>query len=334
MRKLSVYVTGIPAFVEDYRRAIAVNALTPTTVQVGQECGHVEDVTIPAHFPSVRVPFNHIEDPQNYPTGHDWNVAAAPGVFPPDDPANPTSPVRSTLIKFLRFQEVELPPSTTPASIDNTPLNATGIPVDVQVANGPAPDASSLLWLAPMSSLGTSATAIDPRHVVKNPSEDVAAYIRFPYGKMSTAVATRFKFVAVTAVNGTQTGTLDRAVAQLVVCQLDVPDDAFSVWCRDYLPTGGAGHFQIRFKRDIPDPWLVFSCTSLEDTFQLPMGEETLRTDFHFRLVYRLAAGRVAAQDIALPQAVNPAAHLGVPRPLGAGGCVPPVYGGGGTGGQ
>lgn|GEM_PF-4903036 len=320
MRELSVYVTGIAAFVEDYRRVVAVDASHPVTMTVAGERGQSNQVTVPGHFPYLRMPFDHIEDPENYAISHDWDTSAAPGVFPDPEGDN----IQPSLLKFLHYQEVVLPDSTTPASVDMTPLNATGLPIKNQ-------DDASVLWLPTMESLGTPARTIDPKHVVANPTE-IAAYIRFPNGRMTTAFPTQFKFVSVSAADGKAAGTLNRAVAQLVVCKMDVPDEAFTVVCRDYQAGGGSGDFNVNFKAGMAEPWMVFACTSLEDAFQLPTVDEKFGIDLHFRLVYSLAQGTVTEADIALPKSINPGP--GVPRPLGAGKCVPPLFSGGGTGGK
>jgi len=128
MRELSVYVTGIAAFVEDYRRVVAVDASHPITMTVAGERGQSNQVTVPGHFPYLRMPFDHIEDPENYAISHDWDTSAAPGVFPDPEGDN----IQPSLLKFLHYQEVVLPDSTTPASVDMTPLNATGLPIKNQ----------------------------------------------------------------------------------------------------------------------------------------------------------------------------------------------------------
>jgi hypothetical protein len=326
MREFSVYTTGITSLVEDYRRAVAINAPRPITMTVSKGPGQSENVTVPAHLPYVRVPINHLDDTtlSQFTISHDWDVSVAPGVFPNQDIANPNSLIRPTVVKFLHFHEVVLPPSDTPPSVDDTPLNNTGIPSDK--------DRTSIHWLASMKSLGTPATTIDPRHVVKDPV-DVAAYLRFPQGRISTAFATNFKCVSVSALDGKLVGTLHQAVAQLIVCKLNVPDEEFTVLCRDY-GSGDAGDFEITFKAGVPDPWMVFACTSLDDAFQLPSVEEKFGTDMHFRLVYGLAAGAVPDDYIALPKSINPAPNGGGPRPLGSGHCIPPGWSGGSTGGQ
>lgn len=317
MRELSIYVTGIAAFVEDYRRAIAVNALQPAAMEVEGKL-----VTVPAHFPYVRLPFDQIVDPENYSISHDWSTSAAPGIFP--------NVIEPTLVKFLRFHEVILPDSKTPPTIDDTPLNATRIPIRTATPGGPPVDDTSVLWLAPMEFL-TSASTIDPQHVVENPGEAVAAYVRFPKGRISTASPTSFKFVSVSAADGTPAGQLDQAVAQLMVCRLSVPEEAFTVLCRDYRD-GGKNDFAINFTAGAQNIWMVFACTSLEDALQLPSVEDQFGVDTHFTLVYRLAQS-VKDDDVVLPKSLIPQENVGDPKPLGAGRCVPPRFKGGSTGG-
>jgi hypothetical protein len=327
MREFSVYITGIMSFVEDYRRAVAVNASRPIAMTVSKGPGLSENVTVPAHFPYVRIPINYLDDTMlsRFAIAHDWDISAAPGVFPIQNPDDPESVIRQTVLKFLHFHEVVLPASDTPPSVDDTPLNDTGIP-DHDT------DGASIGWLASMESLGTPAKTIDPRHVVKDPL-DVAAYIRFPQGEISTAVATNFKFVSVSAFDGRLMGTLHQAVAQLLVCTLEVPDDEFTVSCRDYR-SGDVGDFDITFRAGVPEPWMVFACTSLDDAFQLPSVDEKYGTDTHFRLVYGLAKGIVTDVDIALPKSLTPAPNSGPARPLGSGHCIPIGFTGGAAGGQ
>jgi hypothetical protein len=314
MRELSVYVTGIAAFVEDYRRVMAVNAIQPTAVKVAGR-----QVTVPAHFPYVRIPRDHVAEPESS-ISHEWNTMAVPGLF--------ADPRQKTFVRFLHFHEVVLP-DTDPdqPSLDETPINATGLPVMEQEENGLPEDHSSVLWLAPMEKL-TKASTIDPRHVVKNPGVDVAAYIRFPKGRISTAAPTPFRFVAVKEADGKTTGQLNQAVAQLMVCKMKVPDDAFEVKCRDYR-NNGANDFTIQFKGGVADPWMVFACTSLEDALQLPSAGVDFGVDTHFRLVYRLVAA-LKEDDVVLPKSIPPAPNA---KPLGGGGCVPPRLKGGSTGG-
>src|ERR1051325_946080 len=306
MREFSVYTTGIIAFVEDYRRAVAVNAPRSVAMTVSNGPGRSEDITIPAHFPYIRIPINHLDDTTlaQFRIVHDWNVSGATTIFPITDPDNPGSQLRQTVVQFLNFQEVVLSASNTPASIDNTPLNIPNNDHSVQ-------------WLVRMEELGTTADTIDPRHVVKDPL-DVAAYIRFPSGAVSTALTTKtFKCVSVNILDGKLAGTLQRAVAQLLVCKFEVPDEEFTVRCRDYRP-GPDPDFEIVFKADVPNPWMVFASTSLDDAFQLPSVEPKYGTDTHFRHLYGLAPGVVTDADIALPKSLEPAPHAGMGRPLGS----------------
>jgi len=326
MREFSVFVMGIAAFVEDYRRVVAVNASRPMTLTlVKEEGGHSEDVTVPAHFPYVRVPFNHVDvdTQQRFAISQDWDISAAPGAFP-SDPGNPNPMIRQTLVRFLSSHEVILPvESDTPPSVDLTPLNQNGIPI--------AADRHSALWLPSLDSMGAKKTKIDPVHIVKDPNPDaVAAYIRFPRGRISTATPTDFRFVSVTPVDGKKSGSLNRAVAQLMACKMSVPDGAFVVSCRDYRAVGALPPFEIKYKAGIANPWMVFASTSLEDALQLPSVEEQFGIDHHFRLVYGLAEGPVGADDIALPKSITPESGA---KPLGTGRCVPPLLKGGSTGG-
>lgn len=319
MRELSVFVTGIAAFVEDYRRVLAVDAPDPVRMTVGSGRGETSDVVIPAHFPYVRVPLGHVDDVtlQQFRITQDWDVSVAPDQFPPDN-AQTSHLIRQTVVRFLRYHEVVLPDSDTAPTVDLKALNATKLPTGA--------DKTSLEWVTSMTELGTTAVRIDPRHVTANPT-DVAAYVRFPKGHISTAFVTKFKFVSVNAVDAKPSGSLDQAVAQLIVCTINVPDDAFTVTCRGY---NGASDFNIVFKAGVAKPWMVFACTSLEDALQLrpPM----FGLDHHFRLVYKLADSTVRATDIALPKSIQPA-NVGPARPLGEGGCVPPRFSGGSTGG-
>lgn len=321
MREFSVYTTGITAFVEDYRRAIAVNAPRPITMTVSKGLGQSETLTVPAHFPYVRVPIKHLDDTtltRGFRISHDWDVGDAAGAFPPETEGATTS-VLHTVIKFLNFHEVILPESASPAKIDDTPL-----PNDK--------NETSVHWLASMNSLGTTATKIDPRHVVKDPV-DVAAYVRFPHGTISTAFVTQFKCVSVSALDGKLAGTLNRRVAQLLVCKMQVPDTEFKVEFRNYAGNPGE-NFKITFKAREPDPWMVFACTSLDDAFQLPTVEETFGTDTHFRLVYGLAGESVTDANVALPKSINPSPNGEKAKPLGTPRCIPPGFSGGSTGGQ
>jgi hypothetical protein len=330
MRDFSVFVTGIAAFVGDYRRVLAVDAARPTTMNVTDENGKTSEVTVPAHFPYLRLPTQHIDDAtaSAIAIGQDWDVSAAPGAFPPDGGPNPFN--RSTLVQFLHFHEVVLPDSESPADVDMTPLNANGIPIVDQKEGQPPPDATSALWLPSMNNLGTPKKRIDSKHITANPVE-IAAYIRFPKGRVSTASATNFKFVSVSPADGKAAGPFNRAVAQLMVCTMKVPDEAFTVKCRDYR-TNDQKSFDINFKAGIPQPWMVFACTSLEDALQLPSVEEKFGVDYHFRLVYNLAEGTVTDADVALPKSISPP-EVGADEPLGAGRCVPPLFDGGETGG-
>ncbi|HYI11552.1 MAG TPA: hypothetical protein VEK57_21020 [Thermoanaerobaculia bacterium] len=323
MREFSVFVTGIAAFVEDYRRALAVHAPRPVSVKIREGRRHSDYATIPAHFAHVRVPLNDVDAATQtlFPIMHDWNVAEVPGVFRADNPPLANDMVRQTLVKFLRFQEVILPDSETPATLDEAALTATGIPT-------PA-DKTSVRWLASMESLGTTAKTIDPRHIVENPT-DVAAYIRFPNGRISTAFAPQFKFVSVNALDAKPAGILDQAVAQLVVCRFDVSGAAFTVKCRGY---NGGDSFDITFKEGVAEPWMVFACTSLEDALQLRLDGDKFGVDLHFQLVYALAEGQVSDAEVALPKSIDPAPGIGEGKPLGAGGCVPIRFSGGSTGG-
>jgi hypothetical protein len=329
MRTFSVFVTGIAAFVGDYRRVVAVDAPQPVTMKATGENGQSKDVTIPAHFPYLRLPSKHIDDTANQlKIAQTWDVTAAPGAFPPDDDNDPQSLTRSTFIQFLHFHEVKMPDgSTTPPTVDMTPLNADGIPIIDQKLNAPPPDATSALWLPSMESLGTPKKKIDPKHITANPAE-VAAYIRFPKGRISTAKATNFKFVAVSP-DGQPAGSLNRAVAQLMVCTVDVPNGPFTVTCRHYGEDGK--DIDINFKGDVPNPWMLFACTSLEDAFQLTAVKKDFGVDFHFRLVYRLAEGPHDDGGITLPKSISPGQGG---KPLGGGGCVPPLFAGGETGGN
>lgn len=321
MRELSVFVTGISAFVEDFRRVVAVNAPEPVSMKVAGEKGRSTFVTIPAHLPYLRVPLNQVDTATQgrFKILHDWDVSLVPKAFPAD---GPNLLIRQTLVRFLKFYEVELPASDTEPDVNLTELNPTRLPT--------AADEQSLRWLTPMTSLGTSAVRIDPRHVERDPV-DVAAYVRFPKGRISSAFVTNFKFESVTAADAKPAGNLDQAAAQLVVCRMNVPDEALTdgklrVNCRGY---NGAADFQIDFLPEVEKPWMVFACTSLEDAFQL-RTERMFGVDHHFRLVYKLAEQDVRDTDIALPKSVPP--PVGAGKPLGEGGCVPPVFSGG-TGG-
>jgi len=335
MRTFSVFVTGIAAFVGDYRRVVAVDAPLPVTMKGTDENGQSKDVTIPAHFPYLRVPTRHIEDAsaKKISIKQDWDVSAAPDAFPSD--GDPQSLTRSTFVQFLHFHEIVLPQSGTPATVDLKPLNNQGIPIvdegtgEPPAPGTPPPDATSALWLPSMETLGTPKKTIDPKHITANPTE-IAAYVRFPNGRISTAAASRFRFVSVSPVDGKAVGPLNRAVAQLMVCTMEIPDDAFTITCRDYR-TNAAKNISIDFKAGVKDPWMLFACTSLEDAFQHPSVEKTFGVDFHFRLVYRLADGAPTDADIVLPKSIPPAPGA---KPLGGGGCVPPLFAGGETGGQ
>jgi hypothetical protein len=316
-RPFQVFVTGIAGFVEDYRRVVAVNAPQPRSMKI-TEAGSQREIVIPAHFPYLRVPFDYVdEESKKRMITHDWNVSAALGVFPPFD----TSLTRKTLVQFLRSREVVLPDSETEPSVDETELRG-------RMPSEDAGDETSALWLPTLSSLGASATMIDPKHVVEDPDPNfVAAYIRFPSGVIETARTSDYKFGA-TSLDGHASGTLNQAVALLMVCTMDVPDDAFDVTCRSYQ---GQEDIVITFSGNMPNPWMVFVCSSLEDAFQLPTNEDKYGTDFHFRLVYELVQGPFTNADIALPKSIAPPPGG---RPLGAGKCVPPRFGGGGTGGK
>lgn len=328
MREFSVFVTGIAAFTGDFRRVLAVNAPQPVTMHVADENGKSHEITVPAHFPYLRLPTQYVDEntAAAIAIGQDWDVAAAPGAFPPDVGGNQMT--RSTLVKFLHFHEVVLPDSATPPSVDQTPLNQDGLPIIDQKDGEPQPDATSARWLPPMSSLGTPKTKIDPKHLTADPKE-IAAYVHFPKGRVSTAAATNFKFVSVKTADGKQTGSLNRAVAQLMVCRMSVPDEEFVVKCRDYA-TNGAKSLDIKFKAGMQKPWMVFACTSLEDALQLPSVEDKFGIDYHFRLVYGLAEGVVKAGDVALPKSVSPP-NVGAGQPLGGGRCVPPLFDGDGA---
>lgn len=321
MRKFKVYVTGIAAFVEDYRRVVAINASHPQVLTI-TENGVPRQVTIPAHFPYIRVPEKQVDDDtaQRMPHFQDWNVVAAKGALPPDDDHSlQSATIRQTLMKFLHGQEVVLPDSPTPLSNDEAALGTSPTP-----SNG---NKNSVLWLPSLQSLGAKATKIDQKHIVKNPDPNVvAAYIRFPKGRMTTAVASDFQFVSV-SLDGSTLAPLNRVVAQLLLCEMDVPDTPFTVICRSY---NGDSDFPITFKAGVQQPWMVFACTSLEDALQLPAVEEKFGIDFHFRLIYGLLEGNVKDGDIALPKSILPAPGA---KPLGAGKCIPPHVGGGATAG-
>src|SRR5689334_12100263 len=117
MSTFSVYVTGISSFVGDYRRAIAVDIPQPIKMEVSNGSGKKTEVTVPAHFPYVRVPLTYVAEDTlgRMSIAQDWDISAAP-VFAQDIPPNPRPAIRQTLLKFLHFQEVILPPSETPPS--------------------------------------------------------------------------------------------------------------------------------------------------------------------------------------------------------------------------
>jgi hypothetical protein len=316
-RTFRVFVTGIAGFVEDYRRVVAVNAPQPRLMKF-TEGGMQREIVIPAHFPHLRVPFDYVdEESKKRMITHEWNVSAALGVFPPFDDL---SFKRKTLVQFLRSREVVLPDSDTEASVDETELG------DIKPSED---DETSALWLPTLSSLGATATTIDPKHVVENPDPNfVAAYIRFPNGLIEAAQISEFRFGA-TSLEGHASGTLNRNVAILMVCSIEVPDHSFDVTCRSFQ--GDPNDIVITFIEDKLDPWMVFVCSSLEDAFQLPTNEDKYGTDFHLRLVYELVQGPFTDADVALMKSIVPPP---TGKPLGAGKCVPPRFDGGSTGGK
>jgi hypothetical protein len=316
-RTFRVFVTGIAGFVEDYRRVVAVNSPRPRSIRI-IDGGIQREVTIPAHVPHLRVPVDYVTEKtkKDIPITHDWNITAAQGAFPPFEDLSPT---RKTLVQFLHSREVELPPSDTEPDVDDTELGGS-MPSEAKK------DETSALWLPTLSSLGARATTIDPKHVVRDPDPNfVAAYMRFPNGVIETAQTSDFRFGA-TSLDGHASGTLNRAVALLMVCTMEVPNEAFEVTCRSYQ---GEAPIIITFIKEKPDPWMVFVCSSLEDAFQLPSVEEKYGTDFHFRLGYELVQGPFTDADIALPKSIAPSG-----KPLGAGKCVPLRFAGGSTAGK
>jgi hypothetical protein len=221
-----------------------------------------------------------------------------------------------TSILFLDHHEVVLPPST---DVLKPNLAPRGIP---PVSTEP----SSLNWVVDMAELGANATISPDLLDDFDPGDRVAAFVRFKSGTlMSRAVGFEFNAVGLDSLT-TPVGSLNRPVAQLIQCDVNVPDPVV-VKCRYYGKTPSSASLGITFKPGIQNPWLVVGLSALEDILQLSTidhGDGTPAPDYHFSLLYGLTgnmsvAGLIANSQIVLPLGRTPAGT----RELGAPKCVP-----------
>jgi hypothetical protein len=300
-------------FKDDFRHVVMRNTPDPEVLTFGTD-ETTQHLAIPAHIPYVRVHKDHV-DPDTggrMRIAQDWNVDGVP-LFTTDQAGNVP-----TFLKFLDHHEVVLPPSSDPPTRAATVINGTRVP------NG---DGDSLGWLPRMADLGTDATTIEPKYLDPvNPGEHIAAFVRMPNGRISTKLATDYKFKAVKPDDTKgSVGTLDQAAAHVLACEMSVPDETFAVNLRDF--SGDGDDFMITFPPGEPKPWILVGCTSLEDTMQLRTVDKSFgKPDYHFSLLYGLAQQTGKKTEIALPFGIQPETPTGMsvsPKPLTGPHCVP-----------
>jgi hypothetical protein len=317
MPKLTVFLTGIVGFTPDFTRALMVNAphASVLTVPPDSQGKERQPVPIPGHAAYVRYPTELVDKVGGLqvPVRHNWDTLGK--FFPGGDPIVPTS------LLFLDHHEVVLPVSSDPFQRDLAPINNSLLPV---LSNGPA----SLNWVVGMGELGNgSANVFKIDQSLLNdvkPGDDVAAFVRLRNGRVSSGAAD-FQFQAVKPSDPQKSlGTLNRSVAQMVRCDLNVTTDPIVIKCRHYGSSQetatSARNLAIRFKPGVVNPWIVAGLSSLEDLFQLStVDKENGQPDYHFRLLYRLAETKVDDKDVILPFGNVPSND----RELGAPRCVP-----------
>lgn len=309
MARLTVFFNGIVGFTQSFRRALMVQQPHATLFDPGD--GN-DSITIPGHSAYLRLPAQDIDQTsvlQNVTIYHRWDALAMKNLLP-------GAARVPTLIRFLNHHEVRLPqPTTNNLTVKDGELNQANL--------------DSTRWVATMDDLGSSATDVDPEYLKDNPGEQIAAFVRLTGGTVSTGIVSEYKFSGVKPGAGNaKSGSLDRPVAQLVRWDFETVDNPMVLKCSFYGGGGVDVGFEIKFKRDLSQSWIMIGASALEDLFQLSTVEKGIgQPDYHFRLLYQLTkTPKPKDPAVALPLGEiesSDSKEIGVPR------CVPVKLAGG-----
>lgn len=305
MPKLSIFVTGVCGFMEDFRRVVLVNATRATLFTVNMARQEV----IPPHYAFLRFATEQVEQISGAKSlTHRWDVLATP--IPTD------SATINTEVLFLDHHRIVTPPAQNSAFNPNkTPVDEFGVP--------PNKADESLEWVLKMSQLLPGSEVPNTLFLTDSPGEEVAAFATFAVGDVVNAYAPLYQFLGTNAASMGVVGNLNRSLSQMVRYDLEVADPIV-VRCPVFADGPKRRPFDVTFKQGLENPWMILGLSALDDILQLSTvdrGEG--RPDFHSRLLYRMSKTLYSDFDVVLPQGEPqpPTAEIGVPR------CIPALFG-------
>lgn len=307
MPTLSIFVTGVCGFMEDFKRVVLVNATQPSLFTVNSD----RQVVVPPHYAFLRFATDQVDVVAGAKSlKHAWDVLATP------IPMMHTGTI-STEVLFLDHHRV------VPPAAQNTTFNPNKDLIE-EIGIPQTTGDESLEWVLRMSQLLPGSQVPNPDYLTDKPGESIAAFATFAVGDVVNAYAPLYQFLGTNAISMGIVGRLNRSLSQMVRYDLQVADPIV-IQCPLFAEGPKRAPFYVSFKTGLTNPWMILGLSALDDILQLTTvdsGEGS--PDFHSRLLYRMSKTLYGDFDVILPQGEPqpPTAEIGVPR------CVPALFGG------